>query len=57
MHQIGAAKAFGREVRGFKQNVWDETVLLLSLPTNMAKFSQHEELKRFYSPQKRTCSS
>lgn len=47
----GAAKAFGREVRGFKQDVWDENRFAIVVAANMAKFSQNKELGQFYSPQ------
>nr|ELR5255621.1 NADAR family protein [Providencia rettgeri] len=43
----GAAKAFGREVRGFKQDVWDKNRFEIVVAANMAKFSQNEELKQF----------
>ncbi|MCG9536605.1 NADAR family protein [Providencia huaxiensis] len=43
----GAAKAFGREVRGFKQDVWDENRFAIVVTANMAKFSQNKELGQF----------
>ncbi len=43
----GAAKAFGREVRGFKQDVWNDKRFEIVVAANMAKFSQNEQLKTF----------
>ncbi|MCD2527785.1 NADAR family protein [Providencia huaxiensis] len=43
----GAAKAFGREVRRFKQDVWDENRFAIVVAANMAKFSQNKELGQF----------
>ncbi|HEP0307830.1 MULTISPECIES: NADAR family protein [Providencia] len=43
----GAAKAFGREVRGFKQDIWDENRFTIVVAANMAKFSQNKEIKQF----------
>ncbi|MDR2225988.1 MAG: NADAR family protein [Providencia sp.] len=43
----GAAKAFGREVRGFKQDIWDDNRFEIVVAANMAKFSQNESLKAF----------
>ncbi|EMD1715581.1 NADAR family protein [Providencia stuartii] len=43
----GAAKAFGREVRGFQQSIWDEHRFNIVVAANLAKFSQNEELKTF----------
>ncbi|SQI35422.1 Swarming motility protein ybiA [Providencia alcalifaciens] len=43
----GAAKAFGREVRGFKQDIWDANRYNIVVKANLAKFSQNEALKQF----------
>ncbi|MGG4607207.1 NADAR family protein [Providencia sp. Me31A] len=43
----GAAKAFGREVRGFNQEIWDANRFAIVVAANMAKFSQNEVLKQF----------
>ncbi|GAB1096669.1 NADAR family protein [Shewanella algae] len=43
----GAAKAIGREVVGFNQEVWDERRFEIVLNANLAKFAQHTELKSF----------
>ncbi|EUD09556.1 NADAR family protein [Providencia alcalifaciens] len=43
----GAAKAFGREVRGFKQDIWDANRFNIVVKANLAKFSQNEALKQF----------
>ncbi|WP_081737230.1 NADAR family protein [Shewanella sp. 38A_GOM-205m] len=43
----GAAKAIGRELVGFNQEVWDERRFEIVLNANLAKFAQHTELKSF----------
>lgn len=43
----GAAKAFGREVRGFKQHDWDTHRFDIVVNANLAKFSQNETLLQF----------
>lgn len=43
----GAAKAFGREVRGFRQDIWDANRYNIVVKANLAKFSQNEALKQF----------
>ncbi|MEY1518974.1 NADAR family protein [Providencia manganoxydans] len=43
----GAAKAFGREVRGFKQEHWDMHKFDIVINANFAKFSQNEMLLQF----------
>ena len=40
-------KALGREVRNFDDKVWNEASFDVVVKGNMAKFSQHEELKSF----------
>ncbi|GLZ30747.1 hypothetical protein Lesp02_29360 [Lentzea sp. NBRC 105346] len=41
------AKAIGREVRGFDDAVWQRERLAIVVRGNLAKFSQHEDLRRF----------
>lgn len=41
------AKAIGREVRGFDSAVWERERLGIVVRGNLAKFSQHEDLRRF----------
>ncbi|MBD2779833.1 NADAR family protein [Xenorhabdus szentirmaii] len=43
----GAAKAFGREICGFSQPVWDEHRLKIVIEGNLAKFSQNKPLEEF----------
>lgn len=43
----GAAKAYGREVRGFKQDIWDANRFDIVVKANLAKFSQNDALKQF----------
>lgn len=43
----GEAKAIGREVLGFKQDLWDEKRLEIVVNANLAKFSQNSKLKEF----------
>jgi ribA/ribD-fused uncharacterized protein len=41
------AKALGREVKGFKADVWTEKCYQIVVEGNFHKFSQNEELKEF----------
>jgi ribA/ribD-fused uncharacterized protein len=43
----GAAKAFGREVRGFDETVWVENRFSIVVRANAAKFGQNPALNRF----------
>lgn len=43
----GAAKAYGREIRGFNQSIWDEHRLKIVIEGNLAKFSQNKPLSEF----------
>lgn len=43
----GAAKALGRQVSGFDQQVWNDHCYDIVLRGNLAKFSQHPELNAF----------
>ncbi len=43
----GEAKAIGREVLGFRQELWDEKRFEIVINANLAKFSQDSELKEF----------
>lgn len=43
----GAAKAFGRQVRGFDDGVWEENRFDIVMRANVAKFSQNAELGQF----------
>lgn len=43
----GEAKAIGREVIGFDQEVWDEKRFEIVVNANLAKFSQRKELSDF----------
>lgn len=43
----GAAKAFGRQVRGFKEEVWLQHRYSIVVRANKAKFSQNPELGQF----------
>jgi ribA/ribD-fused uncharacterized protein len=43
----GAAKALGREVRGFDEQLWAEHRFGVVVAGNMAKFDQHRQLRDF----------
>jgi hypothetical protein len=43
----GEAKAVGREVLGFEQELWDEKRFEIVVKANLSKFSQNPELKEF----------
>lgn len=43
----GAAKALGRAVRGFDQCVWESHRRAIVVAGNLAKFSQHPNLREF----------
>jgi ribA/ribD-fused uncharacterized protein len=43
----GAAKALGRQVRGFDEQRWAEHRLKVVIAGNMAKFGQHPQLREF----------
>lgn len=43
----GAAKALGRQVRGFSEQLWAERRFDLVLTGNLAKFGQHPDLREF----------
>ncbi|MBD2812248.1 NADAR family protein [Xenorhabdus sp. Vera] len=43
----GAAKVYGREIRGFEQSIWDEHRLKIVIEGNLAKFSQNKLLAEF----------
>jgi ribA/ribD-fused uncharacterized protein len=43
----GAAKALGREVRGFDEERWAQRRFEIVTDANMAKFGQHPELREF----------
>jgi hypothetical protein len=43
----GAAKALGREVRGFDEQIWAERRFDLVVTGNLAKFGQHPDLRDF----------
>jgi ribA/ribD-fused uncharacterized protein len=43
----GAAKALGREVRGFDEQRWAQRRFEIVVDANMAKFGQHPELREF----------
>lgn len=43
----GAAKALGRQVRGFDEQRWAKQRFEVVVTGNMAKFSQHPDLQRF----------
>lgn len=43
----GEAKAIGREVIGFRQEVWDKKRFEIVVNANLAKFSQKSELREF----------
>ena len=43
----GSAKALGREVKGFDQNIWEQHRMDIVIRANIAKFSQNKELGKF----------
>lgn len=43
----GSAKALGREVKGFDQDIWEQHRMDIVIRANIAKFSQNEELGKF----------
>lgn len=43
----GEAKAVGREVLGFEQELWNEERFKIVVNANLAKFSQNSELRQF----------
>jgi ribA/ribD-fused uncharacterized protein len=43
----GAAKALGRQVRGFEEQLWAEHRFDVVVAGNMAKFGQHRQLRDF----------
>ena len=43
----GAAKALGRRVRGFEEQLWAEHRFDVVVAGNMAKFGQHRQLQDF----------
>lgn len=43
----GAAKTLGRQARGFDEQVWARQRFGIVVTGNMAKFSQHPELRTF----------
>ena len=43
----GAAKALGREVRRFNQAIWEDRRFAIVVAGSVAKFGQHEALKRY----------
>ncbi len=43
----GAAKAIGRRVRGFRDDVWKRERMGIVIRANLAKFEAHEELGTF----------
>ncbi len=43
----GAAKKFGREIKNFKEDVWNQNRFDIVVRGNRAKFDQNEELKQF----------
>jgi len=42
-----AAKALGREVKDFKEVIWDQSRFQIVVEGNQAKFSQNQELAKF----------
>ncbi|MDK2594002.1 MULTISPECIES: NADAR family protein [Pseudoalteromonas] len=46
-HSPAKAKAIGREVLGFEQNLWDEKRFEIVVNANLAKFSQNAGLEAF----------
>ena len=53
----GAAKALGRQVRGFSEQLWAERRFDLVLTGNLAKFGQHPDLPSSCSVPVTGCSS
>lgn len=43
----GEAKKWGRKVKGFDQNVWEQKRLEIVIKGNLAKFRQHQDLATF----------
>jgi ribA/ribD-fused uncharacterized protein len=43
----GEAKRFGRDVRGFKESVWERSRIEFVVRGNLAKFGQNPELSKF----------
>ncbi len=43
----GSAKALGREVKGFDQDIWEQHRMDIVIRANIAKFSQNKELGNF----------
>lgn len=43
----GAAKKYGREIRNFNEDVWNQNRFDIVVRGNKAKFEQNEELKQF----------
>jgi ribA/ribD-fused uncharacterized protein len=43
----GAAKALGRQVRGFREELWTEHRFELVVAGNLAKFGQNPDLREF----------
>lgn len=43
----GAAKRFGRQVRGFDEHAWEQSRIEIAVQGNLAKFSQNPELREF----------
>ena len=43
----GEAKALGREVENFNEDIWEEASFDVVVKGNLAKFSQNKELKEF----------
>lgn len=43
----GEAKALGKQVKGFKQELWDEHCSQIVIAGNFAKFSQHPKLAEY----------
>lgn len=43
----GEAKALGRQVRNFDQEIWNKKRLTIVLQGNLHKFGQHADLKQF----------
>lgn len=41
------AKALGRKIRGFQGGIWDERRLAIVVEGNLAKFSQHADLRAY----------
>ena len=43
----GAAKKYGREIKNFKEDVWDQNRFDIVVRGNKAKFEQNNKLKQF----------